>query len=224
MLDRVGPLALDGPVASGKSSVGRNIANRLGWVFADTGLMYRAIGYLMSLHEIKSGASKNLLEMAHSATIDISDEQVVLNGETITPHIRSPEIANNASIAAESSEIRNLLVSQQRELASKTRGKIVMVGRDITTIVIPNAPYKFFLDAPSSIRAQRRLSERIETTPDLVISEVLKDIDKRDKRDRERNVSPLTLSPGTTLINTEDLSLESVVEKILTLIENPEGA
>ena len=224
MPDIVGPLALDGPVASGKSSVGRNIANQLGWVFADTGLMYRAIGYLMLVHEIKSGGSKNLLEMAQSATIDISDEQVVLKGETITPHIRSPEIANNASIAAESSEIRKLLVSQQRELASKTRGEIVMVGRDITTIVIPDAPFKFFLDAPSSIRAQRRLSERIETTPDLVISEVLKDIDERDKRDRERNVSPLTLSPGTTLINTEDLSLESVVEKILTLIENPEGA
>ena len=140
MLDRVGPLALDGPVASGKSSVGRNIANRLGWVFADTGLMYRAIGYLMSLHEIKSGGSKNLLEMAHSATIDISDEQVVLNGETITPHIRSPEIANNAAIAAESSEIRNLLVSQQRELASKTRGKIVMT------------PHGFINDNPNELK------------------------------------------------------------------------
>jgi len=224
MPDRVGPLALDGPVASGKSSVGRNIANRLGWVFADTGLMYRAIGYLMLIHEIKLGDSTKLLEMARSATIDISNEQVVLNGENITPYIRSPEIANNASIAAESSEIRNLLVSQQRELASKTRGKIVMVGRDITTIVIPEAPFKFFLDASSSIRAQRRLSERIETNPNLVISEVLKEIDQRDKRDRERNVSPLTLSPGTTLINTEDLSLESVVEKIIILIENSKDA
>ena len=99
-----------------------------------------------------------------------------------------------------------------------------MVGRDITTIVIPEAPFKFFLDASSSIRAQRRLSERIETNPNLVISEVLKEIDQRDKRDRERNVSPLTLSPGTTLINTEDLSLESVVEKIIILIENSKDA
>ena len=218
----IGPLALDGPVASGKSSVGRILAKQLGWVFADTGLMYRAIGYLMVHHDIESSDSKYLLELTHKATIDIRHEKVVLNGENITADIRSPKIANSASIAAASSEIRELMVAEQRKIAADTNGKIVMVGRDITSIVIPDAPFRFFLDASSSVRAKRRLTEQIQTNPNLSISEVKKAIDNRDKRDMERDASPLTLSKGTRLINTEHLSLDSVVDEIMRLIGNSE--
>ena len=220
MPDIIGPLALDGPVASGKSSVGRTLANRLNWVFADTGLMYRAIGYLMIYHDIESSDSKYLSEIAYKANIDISDEKVILNGENITAPIRSPKVANSASIAAESSEIRTLMVEQQRKIAANTNGKIVMVGRDITSIVIPDAPFRFFLDASSSVRAKRRLTEQMATNPNLSISEVKKAIDNRDRRDTEREISPLRLSSGTRLINTEDLSLNAVVDKIMGLIEN----
>jgi cytidylate kinase len=211
----VGPIAIDGPVASGKSTVGKIIAERLEWPFADTGLMYRAIGYIMEKESISINNNVKLYDHSLNAKITINDDLVTLNGEDITEVITSPTISKNASLIAESSQIRQLLANQQRNMVTQARGKIVMVGRDITTVIVPDTLHKFYLDAPSEIRSLRRLSQQNRAPSAKDIKNMQSQIDERDARDLSRAASPLRISKDTQVIETAHLTLVQVVEEIM---------
>ena len=212
-----GPIALDGPVASGKSTVGRRVADTLGWPFIDTGLMYRAVGYLAEVNQISLSEPVALARVAEEAAIRVDGAHVTAGGREIGDRLHTPEVAQAASRVAELPEVRRVLVARQRQLAADAAGTVVMVGRDICTVVLPNAPVKVYLDAPSEERARRRVLDEAGRGRETTYDVVLRDLQSRDQRDRERDVSPLHPAPDATTIQTGGMTIDQVVEAVLNL-------
>jgi CMP/dCMP kinase len=197
-------VAIDGPAGAGKSSVARALAERLGFTFLDSGAMYRAVG-LVTLRE--GGAAS---ERAEQLDLDLG-ERVVANGEDVTDAIRSPEVSEAASKVATNPRVREALAAKQRELLSE--GDWVAEGRDIGTVVMPDAEVKVFLTASAEERARRRAAELgtdVET--------VQRDQALRDAQDSEREHSPLALAPGAVELDTSGLDVDQVVERIAALV------
>jgi len=216
-------IALDGPVAVGKSSVGSLLAKRLGYVFFDTGMMYRAFTWKVLKSGISTEDEQKLCQLANTTKFDFVPLQgcylsPFIDDEDVSSKLFYPEVEIHVPLIAKIAGVRQTLIQEQRGLAQ--RGKIVMAGRDIGTIVLPWAELKIFLTASTEERARRRYKELLERGENSSLEAVLADLKKRDKMDIHRTVSPLKPADDAIIIDTENLSLEQVVDKIYTLAVN----
>jgi cytidylate kinase len=206
-------IAIDGPAGAGKSTIARRLAARLGYTYIDTGAMYRAVALWALRQAVSLTDMHRLDQLAQAAEIQFDSARalVILNGEDVTELIRTPEVGSAASQAAAIPAVRRALVEKQRVLGGQQN--VVMEGRDIGTVVFPNARLKVYLDADPGERVRRR-AEDDGADPEAVS----KQISDRDRRDRTRGESPLTQAPDAVYLDTTQLSLEEVEEEILRLL------
>lgn len=211
-------IAIDGPAGSGKSTVAREVARRLKLTYLDTGAMYRAIT-LKLLRENVDLSDTGQVEKVLERTVILTgpDERIYLDGEDVTAEIRTPQVNAAVSRVAELTAIRRKLVQQQKEIAAYAEG-IVMEGRDISSRVMPDATHKFYLDAALTERARRRMREQYAKGLFLSFESVYNEIKERDRIDSERADSPLEIAPGVQVIDTTDLPVEEVVERVLQAV------
>ncbi len=212
-------VALDGPAGAGKSTMAKMLAKKLEAVYIDTGAMYRAMALFMLEKGVDGDDLEKIASMANEALIRIGrdgDKQVVyLNDQDVTGRLREEAVGNMASKVSRVSEVRERLVALQRLLAEDMN--VVMDGRDIGTVVLPNARLKIYLTADPHVRALRRYEELKEKGIEGDLKEIEKDIVARDKQDMEREVSPLKQAEDAILLDSSDLSIEEVIEKMLAL-------
>jgi cytidylate kinase len=212
-------IAIDGPVGSGKSTVARRVAQLLGYIYVDTGAMYRAIALKASRRGISLDASDDLVTLAGDTKIDLraqdGTQQVLLDGEDVTPAIRSAEVSQGASKVATVAGVRHVLVTEQRRAGHK--GGVVMEGRDIGTVVFPDAELKIFLTASPEIRAERRWREHQQKGDAIDLARTLEEIRERDKRDRERKTSPLVQARDAVVVDSTAMEPEEVARLIVML-------
>lgn len=208
-------IAIDGPAGAGKSTVARATAKALGYVYVDTGAIYRTVGYHMSLYGIGPKDIDGVTRLLDDVNLEITyDEEglqhMILNGYDVTQEIRTPEMSDYASKLSTLKVVRDFLLDVQRGLAR--RHNVVMDGRDIGTVVLPHADVKIFLTASPEVRANRRLNEmRQKGDKKSTLSQVLQDIKQRDERDANRAIAPLKPAEDSVLLDTSDLTLEQVV-------------
>jgi cytidylate kinase len=204
-------IAIDGPGGSGKSTVARSVARRLGFTYIDSGAMYRAVALWALRLGMDMDDLHRLEQLAREARIELPGDQVLLNGEDVTAEIRDPKVSEAASRVAAQPGVRRALRDEQRRIGAA--GPAVMEGRDIGTVVFPEAKVKIFLDAQPEARAQRRASEL-----GAAVEDVARDLDARDQRDRNRVEAPLTQAPDAEYLDTTHLTLAEVEEAVLKLV------
>jgi cytidylate kinase len=213
-----GLIAIDGPVASGKTAVGLALAREWGYRLVDTGMMYRALTYLALKNGIDLEDEAALEVLARTAQFDLgqptADEiaTVTAEGEDITGKLRTPEVDRAVSTVSRIAGVRRAMVQRQRALAGE--GKIIMLGRDIGTVVLPDAPVKVYLDASAQERARRRYLETKENGNERPLREIQEELKRRDEMDRNRHSSPLRPADDAVIIETDDLPLERVIERV----------
>jgi cytidylate kinase len=213
-------IAIDGPVGSGKTAAGRMLAARLGHMFLDTGVMYRAVTYLALQKNVSLSDSEALTLLASRVDIELVGDpgeecRVIVNAGDVTNNLRSPEVDRSVSAVAAVPGVRDVLVRLQREVAAK--GQIVMVGRDIGTVVMSGAGLKIYLDASVEIRARRRHDQLLESGSDIAFETVLEDLRRRDELDSTRDVAPLKPASDAVNLPTDNLGLEGVVDRLESL-------
>ncbi|MFH1904468.1 MAG: (d)CMP kinase [bacterium] len=214
-------IAIDGPAGSGKSSVSKIIAKRLGLLYVDTGAMYRAL----TLKAIENGVNIKkeiaLVELAHNTEIELIHQEektvVLLDGQDVTEKIRGTNVTNNVFYLARAEGVRECMKRLQRKIAEK--GDVVMEGRDITTVILPDADYKFYLDASFEERVKRRRKELEQNGQQIVESELSKDIKMRDKKDLTRKIAPLRKAEDAIVIDSTGMSLEEEAETVISYIK-----
>lgn len=217
-------IAIDGPVASGKSAVGSRVARRLGYRFIDTGVMYRALTWLALERKLDLHDEAALSNMASQAKLTIAPgppdapeaARVLVDGVDVTDRLRSPNVGEAVSVVSRVAGVRKAMVALQRQLASE--GAVVMAGRDIGTVVLPDAPVKVYLDASPGERVRRRHEELLASGHQSTPEEVRQELALRDAIDSGRDVSPLRPAEDATIIHTDRLSLDQVVEQIMELV------
>lgn len=212
-------VAIDGPAGAGKSTIARRLASRLGFLYIDTGAMYRAVGLWALRRETSLDDSHRLGQLAEQARIELDrNGRVMLNGEDVTAQIRTQQVADAASKASAVGAVRRALLEKQRSYAEQN--SVVMEGRDIGTVVFPDAQIKIFLDAGVEVRATRRLKELQEKGDGASYEEISREIRDRDHRDRTRTEAPLMQAPDGILIDTSGLTIEQVEEAILKIVRD----
>lgn len=214
-------IAIDGPAGAGKSTIAKIVAKKMGYIYVDTGAMYRAMALYLLRKDVDKN-NQNAIELAcEDADISIAyenDEQVVLlNGENVNGLIRSEEVGNMASVSSTNAKVRQKLVSLQQKLAKQKN--VVMDGRDIGTVVLPDAACKIYLTASSKVRAVRRYNELIAKGESCDIDVIEADIIDRDNRDMSRSISPLKQAEDAILVDSSDMTVEEVAIKILEIAE-----
>jgi cytidylate kinase len=220
-------VAIDGPVAAGKGTVSRLVAERLGFLYVDTGAMYRVAALLAHQHNVGYGDEAKIVELIQQAKMDMrnpnEEEQdgrlitVTLNGEDVSWKIRTEEMSQGASKVSTLPEVRKMLVEKQKEIA---QGKdVIMEGRDITFRVLPHANLKIFLTANVNKRAERRLLQHQLKGLDVNLEQILADMKERDERDMGRSADPLQIVEDAWVIDTSDLTIEEVVELIVAKVQ-----
>nr|WP_294237278.1 (d)CMP kinase [Pseudobutyrivibrio sp.] len=210
-------VAIDGPAGAGKSTIAKAIAAKMGYVYVDTGAMYRA----MALYFLRAGIASNDEAKISSVVDDISvsikyedgAQHVILNGEDVTGLIRTEEVGNMASASSVYAPVRSKLVALQQELAKTT--DVIMDGRDIGTVVLPNADVKIFLTASVECRAKRRFDELLAKGMEADFDKIAKDIEERDYRDSHREISPLKQAEDAILVDSSDMTIDEVVNTII---------
>ncbi|SUZ64282.1 uncharacterized protein METZ01_LOCUS17136 [marine metagenome] len=215
-------IAIDGPVAAGKTVVGRELARTLGFGYLDTGIMYRAITWLALNHGTTLDDETSLGELARSYPLGLMGEdsnQVLVDGYTLGPELRDSTVNRNVSIVSKASPVRRELVAQQRNTAAQ--GKIVMIGRDIGTVVLPDADLKVYLTASPEKRAQRRWQEMQDRGEAVELLTVLRETIARDEIDSGRDDSPLKPADDAWELNTDGLDIRQVVQKIVDRTSSP---
>ena len=215
-------IAIDGPAGAGKSSIAKALSKRLGYIYIDTGAMYRAVALFFVENNISDGADSRIESLLDKLEISIKYEdgaqKVILNGEDVTGKLRLEEIGKLASKFSAIGIVREKLVALQRKLAQKEN--VVMDGRDIGTVVLPNADLKIYLSASSKVRAKRRYLELLEKGhTDLDINDIEDEIIKRDEADMNREISPLKQADDAYYLDSSDMTLEEVVSKILSMVK-----
>lgn len=218
-------VAIDGPVGAGKSSVARESAKRLGFIYVDTGALYRGV----ALYASRKGADLNvpdnvtalLTEIKVELKIENGIQKIFLCGEDVSEEIRLPEISMAASSVSSIPEVREFLLGLQRDIAKNNN--VLMDGRDIGTVVLPDAQLKIFITANPEIRAKRRYDELAAKGVETTFEQVLNDLNRRDYQDSHRAVAPLKMAENAVLVDTSELSFEESVEKIVELTNNVRG-
>lgn len=214
-------IAIDGPAGAGKSTIAKLAASTLGFIYVDTGALYRAIG----LSAIRRGYTKEhteqIVAMLDLITVELSinedhEQIVLLNGEDVTGLIRTPEISMMASAVSAIPAVRAFLLELQRSIARTNN--VIMDGRDIGTVVLPDAQLKIFLSASPECRARRRYDELVEKGMDVVFDDVLRDVVDRDYADSHRAIAPLTPAEGAILVDTSGETLDQSVQKLLSIM------
>ena len=212
-------IAIDGPAASGKSVVGAHVAERLGYGFFDTGAMYRALTWAAMRRGISPADADAVAAFAADIGIEVraaeSTTRVLIDGADATPYLRTPEVEANVSLVSRVPGVRAALVRIQRDLAAA--GRVVMAGRDIGSVVLPDADLKVYLDASRDVRARRRADQMRAGGEAADIDAIRAELERRDGIDSSREVSPLTAAPGAVIINTDRLTVEHVVDRIVEL-------
>ena len=215
----MGNIAIDGPAGAGKSTIAKMVAKDLGFVYVDTGAMYRAMALHMINNGVQSDDAAKISSTCQSADITIkyeNGEQVVyLNGENVNGKIRTEEVGKMASVSSANGDVRKKLVELQQKLASEI--DVVMDGRDIGTGVLPDALLKAYLTASSRVRAERRYKELVAKGTECDIDVIEKDIIDRDYRDMHRENSPLMQAEDAVLVDSSDMTISEVAEKIIGL-------
>ena len=218
-------IAIDGPAGAGKSTIAKAVARELKFIYVDTGAMYRAMALYLIRQGISPREKEKMEEACRKAEISIlydnGSQQVILNGENVTPYLRQEAVGNMASVSSANPVIREKLVELQRTLAS--RENVVMDGRDIGTCVLPDADVKIYLTASVGTRAARRCKELEERGIPCSLKEIEEDIKERDRRDLEREISPLRQAEDAYLVDSSDMTIQEVKEKILCIYSSKTG-
>lgn len=212
-------VAIDGPAGAGKSSVAKLVAKALGYRYLDTGALYRALAWKAIKNGLRADDTRYIIDMTQETQVELKqhngEQRVLVDGEDVTEAIRAPEVANLASPLSAIPEVRELLLDWQRDFAKS--GATVAEGRDMGTVVFPNAVVKVFLTASLDVRARRRHKELLERGIDVPLQQVKIDLEARDQRDSLRHVAPLRPAPDAVIINTDNMNLEGVVEEVLRI-------
>lgn len=219
-------IAIDGPAGAGKSTIARKVAAEKNYIYVDTGAMYRAMAlylYRLGVDPDDSAAISSKCSGA-DITIEYRDglQVVLLDGENVNDYLRTPQVSDMASRTSVNGDVRVKLVELQQELAR--RQNVVMDGRDIGTVVLPDAQVKIFLTASVEVRAKRRYLELMEKNGSADLSEIEAQIRERDERDMNRPISPLKQAEDAVLVDTSDLTIDEVVERILAIIDEKTGS
>lgn len=212
-------IAIDGPAGAGKSTIAKLIAKKKNYIYVDTGAMYRAMALYFLETGIKADEQEKISHVVDQIDVTITyenDDQIVwLNGRNVNGMIRTEEVSRMASATSVNSDVRSKLVELQRKLASKEN--VVMDGRDIGTVVLPNADVKVYLTASSAVRAKRRYEEQIAKGEECNLEEIEKDIIERDHRDMTRKISPLKQAEDAILLDSSDMTIEEVADAVIAL-------
>ena len=210
-------VAIDGPAGSGKGTVAKILSKECNLLYIDTGAMYRAVAYKMLKNNIELSDEESIVELAKNSKIEFTDGKTYLDGIDISSEIRSMEVTKIVSPVSSIVKLREILVDLQRKMAEGS--DVIMEGRDITTVVFPNANYKIYLDADVEERANRRFKENKEKGIDTTFEEILENIKKRDYNDMHKEVGSLTRTEDSIYIDSTDLTIDEVVEKMKKIIE-----
>ena len=211
-------IAIDGPVASGKTAVGLSLAREFRYRLVDTGMMYRAVTWLALQDGVDIEAENALVALAQTAVIELGQPQanggptIKINGRDITAELRAPEVDRSVSLVSRVQGVRHAMVEKQRALARE--GRLIMLGRDIGSVVLIDAPVKIYLDASAEVRARRRHRELADNGAERPEAEILAELVARDEMDSRRHVSPLRPAEDAIIIDTDALSLEEVVARV----------
>lgn len=212
-------IAIDGPAGAGKSTIAKRIAKEMGYVYVDTGAMYRALAVHFLKNGLKPEDTEGIKETCKSAVVTLQYEngvqQVYLNGENVTSMLREETVGNMASVSSAIGEVRAQLLELQREMARTN--DVVMDGRDIGTNILPNADVKVYLTASVEERARRRFAELQEKGVACDLGEIAHDIEERDTRDMNREIAPLRQAEDAVLIDSSDMTIDEVVKAIISL-------
>ena len=212
-------IAIDGPAGAGKSTIAKKVAKTKGFIYVDTGAMYRAMAYYLLNEKVDPENAKEIEEKCQGADITIryvdGEQVVLLNGANVNGVLRTEEVGNMASTTSKNPKVRERLTQLQKELAAKN--DVVMDGRDIGTCVLPNADVKIYLTASSAVRAKRRFDELTAKGESCDIKKIEEDIVKRDQQDMSREIAPLKQAEDAHLVDSSYMTIEEVVQKILSL-------
>ena len=211
-------VAIDGPAGAGKSTIARRLAQRLGFTYIDTGAMYRAVALWGLRHGVDPADMHRMEQLALAAEIELSPGRISLNGEDVTEAIRTPEVSSAASRIAVIPAVRRAMVAKQREIGERT--SVVMEGRDIGTVVFPDAAVKVFLDADPQERVRRRLADERARGGPISEGQVAAQMKERDQRDSTRRDAPLSQAPDAVYIDSTAMPIEDVEEAILKIVRS----
>ncbi|MCI8814853.1 MAG: (d)CMP kinase [Lachnospiraceae bacterium] len=212
-------IAIDGPAGAGKSTIAKRVARELSFIYVDTGAMYRAMALYLLRQNIEAQDTAKIEEICEQADIAIAyesgEQQVILNGENVTAYLRAEEVGKMASASSPNAKVREKLVALQQKLAREA--DVVMDGRDIGTKVLPDAAVKIYLTASVRIRAMRRYQELQREGVSSSLEEIEKSIQKRDEQDKNRENSPLRQAEDAVLVDSSEMTIDQVVEEILSI-------
>lgn len=215
-------VAIDGPVGAGKSTVARESAKRLGFIYADTGALYRSValfvnrkGFSEEQEDYKQNVISLLPEITVTPVLKDGEQRMYLCGEDVSDAIRTPEISMAASTVSSIPEVREFLLGLQRDIAKANN--VLMDGRDIGTVVLPSAQLKIFITAAPEIRAKRRFQELVSKGVETTLDQVLGDLNRRDYQDSHRAVAPLKMAQDAVLLDTSELDFEQTVQRVVEL-------
>jgi CMP/dCMP kinase len=215
-------IAIDGPSGAGKSTLAKRLARELGFIYLDTGAMYRALALKVLRQGVDLADDARLARLVESTEIDLQENngtlEVLLDGINVADEIRTPEVSQSASKVSALKIVRARMLDLQRGMGQ--RGSVVAEGRDIGTVVFPNAEVKIFLDASAAERARRRCAELRAAGRPADLSETLREMEERDKRDSERDLAPLRMADDALRIDSSNASADSVAAKVLAKVRN----
>lgn len=224
MTEKIDVIAIDGPAGSGKSTVAKQVARRLDWDYIDTGAMYRCLCLKAFRNDVDTNDEETLVSLLSETemrmTFENGELKVYMDDEDVSEAIRQNRVSKHVSEVAALSGVRERLVKKQREMGKE--GGVVMDGRDIGTVVFPDAKYKFYLDASLEIRAKRRYTQLKQQDQDVDLNSVVEEIKKRDETDRRRSSGPLKAAEDARKIDTSNLTVEEVVGRLLQTVDENE--
>ena len=214
-------IAIDGPAGAGKSSIAKLVAKKLSFVYVDTGAMFRTVAYYFLSQGKDPSDAEMVTEECENISISIEykdgAQHIFLDGTDVSTEIRQEEVGKNASVVAKNQAVRNRLLALQRQMAEKQ--DVIMDGRDIGTVVLPDAQVKIYLTASAAVRAERRYKELIEKGETCDLKKIEEDIIARDEQDMNREIAPLKQAEDAVLVDSSYMTIEEVVDKIIEIVE-----